>query len=131
MASGSTQAKQTAARPNGRGAEQQVRIQCELPRTAYRRFKAQCILSETTIAKEVRRFVEARVEVVDAELTEVLHVPVSPALKEELVTYAASRRRKLAEVLLDGFAMLRRARPAKEPEETGGRPAAGARNGAD
>ena len=83
----------------GRGAGL-VQLAIEIPAKLHARFKAACSGRRTTMRDAIVAFLEAEVAEPDSQLTELLHVRVSPAFKRDLVESARQHHMTLTDLLV-------------------------------
>jgi hypothetical protein len=87
-----------------------VDLAIEIPAELHARFKAVSSGRRTTMRDAILAFLEAEVTEPDPQLTELLHVRVSPAFKRDLVESARQMRLTLTDLLVEAFGLLERRR---------------------
>jgi hypothetical protein len=87
-----------------------VSLAIEIPAELHARFKAVCCGRQTAMRDAIVGFLEAEVAEPDSHLTELLHVRVSKAFKQDLVESARQQHITLTDLLVEAFGLLERRR---------------------
>jgi hypothetical protein len=86
----------------------------EIPAELHARFKAAGTGRGTTMRDAILAFLKAEVAEPDPQLTELLHVRISPAFKTDLMGLAREYHKTLTDLLVEAFGLLERHRDPVE-----------------